>query len=90
MFLFVFSSCSKIPTPSLLAPSENQNIQPVSFGDNPVNYQKILKEYQKQEHDHDHSKEKKASTKKVTPKKDKAKPKTAKSKETKVKKVSKK
>ena len=52
--------------------------------------EKILKEYQKQEHDHDHSKEKKASTKKVTPKKDKAKPKTAKSKETKVKKVSKK
>jgi trigger factor len=52
--------------------------------------EKILKEYQKQEHDHDHSKEKKASTKKVTPKKDKAKPKTAKFKETKVKKVSKK
>ena len=45
LLLFIFSSCSKIPTPSLLAPSENQNIQSVSFGDNPVNYQKILKEY---------------------------------------------
>jgi len=45
LLLFIFSSCSKIPTPSLLAPSENQNIQSVNFGDNPVNYQKILKEY---------------------------------------------
>ena len=45
LFLFIFSSCSKIPTPSLLAPSESQNIQAVSFGDEPVNYQKILKEY---------------------------------------------
>jgi hypothetical protein len=45
LILFIFSSCSKIPAPSLLAPSENKNIQSVSFGDNPIDYQKILKEY---------------------------------------------
>ena len=45
LIIFIFSSCSKIPTPSLLAPSENKNIQSVSFGDKPIDYQKILKEY---------------------------------------------
>jgi len=60
--------------------------------------EKILKDFQKQEHDHnhdhnhdhDHPNEKKVVSKKVTAKKDAAKPKTPKSKETKIKKVSKK
>ena len=39
------SSCGKIPVPSMLAPSENRSIQKVSFGEDPVNYQTILKNY---------------------------------------------
>tara|TARA_A100001011_G_scaffold123258_1_gene130087 strand:- start:4531 stop:5385 length:855 start_codon:yes stop_codon:yes gene_type:complete len=34
-----------MPTPSLLSPSENSNNQQVSFGLEPDNYQKILKDY---------------------------------------------
>ena len=45
LFFVFLSSCSKIPAPSLLSPSENNNIQPVSFGEEPSNYQKILKDY---------------------------------------------
>ena len=46
-FLFVIplSSCSKIPVPSIISPSENNNVLPVSFGEEPTNYQKILKDY---------------------------------------------
>ena len=43
--LLCLATCSKIPTPSLLAPSENLNLQKVSFGQEPTNYQKILKIY---------------------------------------------
>ena len=39
------SSCSKIPIPSILAPSENRNVQKVSFGEEPKSYQNILKNY---------------------------------------------
>ena len=56
--------------------------------------EKILKEHQKLEHNHNHddvnANKKKASTKKIAPKKDVAKPKTSTSKETITKKVSKK
>ena len=45
LFLILLSSCSKIPAPTLLSPSENNNIQQVSFGEEPSNYQKILKDY---------------------------------------------
>jgi hypothetical protein len=39
------SSCSNIPAPSIIAPSENRNIQKVSFGEEPISYQNILKNY---------------------------------------------
>ena len=45
LFIILLSSCSKIPAPSMISPSENTNIQPVSFGEEPTNYQKILKDY---------------------------------------------
>ena len=45
-FLILFiSSCGKIPAPSFILPSESINIQSVSFGDQPTNYQNILKKY---------------------------------------------
>jgi hypothetical protein len=45
ILLLITSSCSKIPVPSILAPSENRGIQKVSFGEEPVSYQNILKKY---------------------------------------------
>ena len=45
LFLMLLSSCSNIPAPSLISPSENRNVQQVSFGEEPTNYQKILKDY---------------------------------------------
>ena len=45
LFVIVLSSCSKIPVPSIISPSENNNVLPVSFGEEPTNYQKILKDY---------------------------------------------
>ena len=45
LLLVFLSSCGKIPAPGLLSPSENINMQPVSFGEEPSNYQKILKDY---------------------------------------------
>jgi len=45
LLLILLSSCSKIPVPSIISPSENNNLQPVSFGEEPKNYQKILKDY---------------------------------------------
>jgi len=39
------TSCGNIPAPSLIAPSEPDNIKKVSYGDSPDNYQKILKNY---------------------------------------------
>ena len=45
LFLILLSSCSKIPVPSIISPSENTNVQPVSFGEEPTNYQKILKDF---------------------------------------------
>ena len=41
----LLSSCSNIPSPSLISPSENRNVQQVNFGEEPINYQKILKDY---------------------------------------------
>ena len=41
----LLSSCSNIPSPSLISPSENRNVQQVNFGEEPTNYQKILKDY---------------------------------------------
>ena len=41
----LLSSCSNIPAPSLISPSENRNVQQVNFGEEPTNYQKILKDY---------------------------------------------
>ena len=38
-------SCGKIPSPSLITPSETSNSQKVSYGKAPNNYQKILKEH---------------------------------------------
>ncbi len=38
-------SCGKIPAPSLITPSMPDNIQKVSYGNSPDNYQKILKDY---------------------------------------------
>jgi hypothetical protein len=44
--LFIIGSCSKIPAPSFLSPSESSSLQKVSFGESPNNnYQKILKDY---------------------------------------------
>ena len=45
LLLFIISSCGKIPVPAIIAPSENKNIQAVSFGAKPDNYQIILKQY---------------------------------------------
>ena len=45
ILLLVISSCGKIPVPSIIAPSENRNIQKVSFGEEPLAYQNILKNY---------------------------------------------
>ncbi len=45
LFLILLSSCGKIPAPALFSPSENYNVQKVSFGEEPSNYQKILKDY---------------------------------------------
>ncbi len=45
LLLILLSSCSKIPAPVLFSPSENNNIQQVSYGAEPDNYQKILKDY---------------------------------------------
>tara|TARA_Y100000389_G_C17362150_1_gene464357 strand:+ start:47 stop:931 length:885 start_codon:yes stop_codon:yes gene_type:complete len=42
---FIFSSCGKIPAPSIILPSENEDLRKVSIGDPPQNYQKILKDY---------------------------------------------
>ena len=39
------TSCGSIPSPSLISPSESDNIQKVSYGKLPENYQKILKDY---------------------------------------------
>ena len=38
-------SCGKISAPSLISPTESTNIQKVSYGEAPSNYQKILKEH---------------------------------------------
>ena len=45
ILLLIIASCSKIPVPSILAPSENRNIQKVNFGEEPASYQNILKNY---------------------------------------------
>ncbi len=45
LLLIIISSCGKVPVPSILAPSENRGIQNVSFGEDPINYQTILKNY---------------------------------------------
>ena len=45
LLLLILSSCGKINAPGILTPSENQSIQKVSFGDQPISYQNILKEY---------------------------------------------
>ncbi len=50
IFKYIFlislvSACSKIPAPSLISPSQNNNIQSVNYGTSPDNYQKILKDY---------------------------------------------
>ena len=39
------ASCSNIPSPSLLSPSENKNLIKVNYGNEPNNFQKILKDY---------------------------------------------
>ena len=39
------TSCGHIPAPSLISPSEPENIKKVNYGDSPDNYQKILKNY---------------------------------------------
>ena len=39
------TSCANIPAPSLIAPSNSENIKKVNYGDSPDNYQKILKNY---------------------------------------------
>ncbi|MDC0985484.1 hypothetical protein OAR47_03350 [Gammaproteobacteria bacterium] len=43
--LSILSSCGKIPVPSILSPSENMKAQKVSFGEEPLDYQNILKNY---------------------------------------------
>ncbi len=45
ILLLVTSSCSKIPVPSILAPNENRDTQKVSFGQEPLSYQIIMKNY---------------------------------------------
>jgi hypothetical protein len=41
----IFVSCGKIQPPSIISPSQNFNIHNVSYGQQPDNYQQILKEY---------------------------------------------
>ena len=41
----VVSGCSKLPAPSLISPTQNNNTQSVSYGIPPDNYQKVLKDY---------------------------------------------
>ncbi len=45
IILILLASCSKIPTPSILAPSTNQDTRQVNYGILPDNYQKVLKDY---------------------------------------------
>lgn len=45
LLILSISSCSSISTPSLLSPSQNKNIQNVSFGEEPISYQNVLKVY---------------------------------------------
>ena len=45
LILFVISSCGKLPSPSILSPSENMSTQKVSYGEEPSAYQNILKNY---------------------------------------------
>jgi hypothetical protein len=45
MMLLIISSCSSIPAPSIITPSENRNIRKVSYGEEPKSYQNILKNY---------------------------------------------
>ena len=41
----LISGCAKIPSPSLISPSENNNLKNVNYGNAPSSYQKILKDY---------------------------------------------
>ena len=41
----IVSGCSKLPAPSLISPTQNNNTQSVSYGIPPDNYQKVLKDY---------------------------------------------
>ena len=41
----ILSSCSSIPAPSILSPSESDRLLNVNYGSAPSNYQKILKDY---------------------------------------------
>ena len=43
--VLTFSSCGKIPAPSILTPSESINLKKTNYGEAPKNYQKILKDY---------------------------------------------
>ena len=45
IIVIFLSSCTKIPAPSILTPSSNQDTRQVSYGKLPDNYQKILKDY---------------------------------------------
>lgn len=45
LLLLLISSCSSIPTPSILTPEENRTSRNTDFGKYPDNYQIILKEY---------------------------------------------
>ena len=45
LITILVSSCGKIPSPSLISPSENYNTVNVNYGNSPDNYQKTLKEY---------------------------------------------
>ena len=44
-FSLLLSACSKIDAPSLISPSQNTELLNVNYGETPVNYQKILKNY---------------------------------------------
>ena len=44
-FTILISSCGKIPSPSLISPSESYNTVKVNYGATPDNYQQILKEH---------------------------------------------
>ena len=45
VILFLISSCSKIPAPSIISPSLDTEFQKVNYGSSPDNYPKILKDY---------------------------------------------